>query len=346
MSAAVSLGSLELAPRVLKGWPFAGPVADELAKSGERPILHVVRDDWRHGDLRLRIRSGNARKPVVPPGAFDLDPGDGRCHCGKGCPFTPGTPRPCLASSAEIEPIEHGTKCLEIGAPPALPRFTWFLEYEFFHTRERDSGRLHAWAPPDPKNDRARSSPPRWTDCDDRACPECGPLLELRSDRKHAAMVSSTFDVVSQDWNGELFGTGQERTRATPGGQAVRASRAIGHADRRIKRPLSEEDRAQVVTLLGAHPVKLSYLTSDSRCPTCPAKRCRCEWVSEALIELESPTALVARRSAKSPLPTRVAQAINRAQARMRTRTITALYVCAQDESGRTPVRNSRSDDA
>lgn len=338
MSAAVSL---EIAPRILRGWPFAR-TGDDLAKSGERPILHVVRQEWRHGDLRLRIRPGTHRRPAAP-GVFDLDPeGDGRCHCGERCPFTPGRPRPCLARTTQIEPLENGTADAEIGAPPALPRFNWFLEYEFFHTRERDSGRLHEWAPPDPKNDRPRSAPPRWTDCNDRACPECGPLLELRNDRKHAAMVSSTFDVVSQDWNGELFGTGQERTHVRA--KETPPSKACGRIVRRVRRPLSSDERTEVLTVLVGHPVKLSYLTSDSRCPTCPAKRCRCEWVSEVLIEIENPSALVARRSAKTPLVTRVTQAINRAQARMRRRTTDALYVSSQ--SRRTPVRNSRSDDA
>lgn len=290
---------------------------------------------------------GSSARPRSRASVFDLDSkDDGRCSCGQACPFTPGTPRPCLASSGTA-PLEGDTAAdTKIGPPPPLPRFTWFLEFEFFHTRDRDSGRLHEWAPPDPKNDRARSSPPRWTDCDDRACPECGPLLELRSDRKHAAMVASTFDVVSQDWNSELFGTGQERTRVRAKGQVARASRALVRADRRIKRPLSEEGRAQVVTLLGAHPVRASYMIADSRCPTCPADRCRCEWVSEVLIEIESPTQLVARRSAKMPLAERVAQAINRAQAKMRTRTMVGFYVSGQKESRRTPVRSSRSDDA
>ena len=54
MSSAVSL---PFAPRSLKGLPFARAcAADDLAKSGDRPIVRVVRADWRHGDLRLRIR--------------------------------------------------------------------------------------------------------------------------------------------------------------------------------------------------------------------------------------------------------------------------------------------------
>lgn len=334
MSAAVaSPAPREL--RTLKGLPARGAVHN-LAESGERPMLRVVRAEWLLGDLRLRVRPASARRP--PEGAFDLDLGDGSvgsgdgcCSCREACTFTPGQQRPCLRKREDIAPAEPGgTSAAEIGPLPALPRFPSFLEYAFFQTCDV-SGRPHEWTPPDPKNDRPRSFPPRWTGCDDRACVDCGPLLEQRSDRAHQAMVSETLDVVTQDWTGELFGTGQQRTQREEKIVKARPSRAIGRSVTRIRRLLSEEDRENVLELLAAQPVRRCYQTKDARCVTCPSGRCRCDWVSEALLEIENPSVLVARREAKLSIAERSAKAIDRAQAKMRESNKRAVYAVAKN---------------
>jgi hypothetical protein len=102
--------------------------------------------------------------------------------------------------------------------------------------------------------------------------------------------------------------------------RALRVSRAAGRVVRRITRVLSFEQRIDVLAALAGHAVRREYLNGGSRCMSCPPDRCRCEWVSEVLLELENPSVLVARREARESISKRTTKAIDRAQAAMRKR--------------------------
>lgn len=84
---------------------------------------------------------------------------------------------------------------------------------------------------------------------------------------------------------------------------------------------LTKDERAHVLAALEKHPVRRCYLEKESGCRTCPEGRCRCEWRSQVFVELENPTELVYRRALKKKftLDQRLAQAINNAQASLRT---------------------------
>lgn len=185
--------------------------------------------------------------------------------------------------------------------PPAPPPCSWAQHYE---PRVR------------------RSFAPRWTDCGDPECPQCGPVLAARLEREHRAMGVNTLRP----------GQGQESKR----------SRATGRETIRVVLRLTDEERRAVLAQLDAHPVRHAYLSRDSACRRCPPGKCRCEWISEVLLEVENPSALVAKRSAKRDITERVKQAIDRAQANMRGSKSAVVFISS--ESRRTPSRGSGYD--
>lgn len=179
-----------------------------------------------------------------------------------------------------------------------------------------------SWAQSYEPRARRRFVAPRWTDCGDPECPQCGPVIQARLEREHRA-------------------TGLNTLRPGQGKESKR-SRAMGRDPVRVILRLTDEERRVVLTQLDAHPVRQLYLTKDSTCRRCPPGKCRCEWISEVLLEVENPSALVAKRSAKKGIAERVKQAIDRAQANMRRSRSEVVFI--PSESRRTPQRGSGDD--
>jgi hypothetical protein len=298
---------------------------------------------------------------VLPTGPFDLDPGDGRCSCGC-CSFTPGQPRPCLATRVLESADKQDDEAPDLRPVPSLPHGA-----TFWHTRN-DTGRIHMWSPPDPKDDQSPRpelrgwSPSRWTDCGNEDCLECGALIAARKERVHRNWVGECIPVV-RDWVAELFGTGQERGdpltheagcagcsvckgNSTDDGKRTSRARWEGRAKSRIRWLLNKEQRAEALLFLRRHPVRRVYLNPSARCSTCPRGSCRCAWVAEVLLEIENPTVLVAKRDGRKGLDARLKKAIDRAQATLLAQRSDVVYIATHLESRRTPTRDSKYDRA
>lgn len=141
-------------------------------------------------------------------------------------------------------------------------------------------------------------------DCDDPDCPHCAAKIAARKDDEHRrACLRSPPRLRGQEWIGELYGTGEDRTPPKPPPYVPRSRAKAAREEHRVSAPLSRDEEAKALAILAARPVRRTF---D-----------REEWLSEAWLELVSPRATVAGKSHRD-LEQRVLRAVWRAEKRIR----------------------------
>jgi hypothetical protein len=144
-----------------------------------------------------------------------------------------------------------------------------------------------------------------WTDCGDKNCRGCKPIIEAREEQRHIEAVNRTV-LRKSDYSLDDEESSQDAGEAKAVASWVGRSRK--QERKRVIRRLTAEQRVQALEMLKNRPVKGYFLTADGG---------RDAWLSEVWIELENPSETAAP-SGGITLESRIRRAVNRAEKRMR----------------------------
>ena len=115
-------------------------------------------------------------------------------------------------------------------------------------------------------------------------CPICGPTIALLKEKEHRRIAN----------------------RTGPDMHDAPATRREGMAKVKVKRVLTDQQRAEALTLLAKRPIMRLFRNLGKGV-----------WLTEVWLELENPSVLCAKREAGLDLKTRINRAVKRAEKRL-----------------------------